>query len=471
MFSHHGSNLTVLTGPNERRTIVREELGHYYAVIVGALYEFPSGIPLDSPTSYYSPVKACIDEHAFLCAIVQARETEKPFFQQVPSIDLQNHISIAHSSPGEADLVAIERVLGQALDQPFPAGIPPWRVIVLPLQSSRALVVFAYSHTIGDGPSGTAFHTTFRTAYKDISVATSLGDSLIKIPPRRLPEPFDTSKRLPISWSFLLAPLVAHLLPKFFMNLFGLQADVTDVDKHTWTGADVPQQAPKLDSRLRLGVISPQVLQGILTAARSHDTTFTGVVNEVIARAIYKQAQNPAITKLVSQTAINMRRSIGVSNNEMGEYASGCYTVHSMDELSDSFTDKNWSSAREASRRFAECATNLQDQPIGLLRYIPSIKNWTLGKLGQQRSCSFETSNVGVVDVGLEKSSALTLDLMFFGQPGHMVGAALAFNFVSVRGGSLAYTVTWQAGALGVSNEDEFVYGLCKSLESELSVL
>lgn len=71
-----------------------------------------------------------------------------------------------------------------------------------------------------------------------------------------------------------------------------------------------------------------------------------------------------------------------------------------------------------------------------------SIRNWTLGKIGQQRDCSYEASNILAFDGTDGTDSAdgsadheCKVNKMVFTQPGNALSAPLVFNIVSVKGG------------------------------------
>lgn len=444
-------------------------------MVVGAVYEFPKEALVDSPSTFFQPLRRCIETCPHLCVVVRDAHTEKPFFDRVPHIDLEDHVSIVKNNSPSEELLAIENALAAILDEPFPSGIPPWKIVVLPLQSSRCFVAFAYSHAIGDGPTGAALHRKFLTACNDSSRMNIPAMQVVKTPDMQLPGPFDTAERLPISWVYLLAPLIISLLPTLITKLFGLQATVSTTNANTWTGSLISNDPQGSRNMIKVREIDAVHLEKALVMAREHDAKLTGTLHQLIVRALSKTIPNPNITNFVSQTPINMRRSIGISNEEMGNFYSGNYMVYPRLDSSTPFSQESWESARLATRKLAESASTLQDQPIGLLRYLPSIRKWTLEKLGRERDCSFELSNIGTVDgsqrdtFNVDESHQIRLMKMVFAQPGHITGPPLCFNIVSVRGGSLVYTITWQVGALGVPDGDEerFVDDICSTLATD----
>ncbi|KAK3372738.1 alcohol acetyltransferase [Podospora didyma] len=467
--------------PNERRTISRENLGYYHAVIVGAVYGFASGVNVKSPQSYFSPIRRCIEEHPFLSALVADRHTDKAFYQRIRTINIEEHITIL-DPVSEDSWDAAQYVLRSNLDCPFSHDVPPWRVVVLPFvsslsqpSSSRCFVAFAYSHTILDGPSGVAFHRTFlsamRTSGTDDNVSPN-SSRIITTPDRPLPPPFDTPEKLCISWGFLLGPLIAALLPTFLANWLGLKAQASTIDTGTWTGSPGFFDPTTSHSKIIVREIEAPLIENAVRAARTHGAKLTATMDQVVARALSKQfSSDPKITNFVSGTPINLRQAAGVAANEMGEFASGVFSAHPCIGPSTSLSDDEWNAARSHTEKLADASSRLWDQPIGLLRYLPSIRKWMAAKPGQQRDSSFELSNVGAFhDEGEDSDKAKArIEQMVFAQPGMVVGSPICVNVASVKGGSLVYTVTWANGALGIPEADEerFIGALCDSIRDD----
>lgn len=400
-----------------------------------------------------------------MCVVAGDRHTDKPFYERLKTINLDRHISIQESN-SEDDTAAIQELLEASLDAPFPSEIPPWKILILPLHAGGCFVAFSYSHSIGDGISGNCFHRTFLNALQEPGSSTP--SAIVQTPDRPLPEPFDTPSRLPISWSFLLGPLIAALIPAFLANLLGMRAAASTTDEGTWTATRMFFKAGELQTKVKVFEIDASVVGKAVRVSREHGAKLTGTIQQIIARALSSQLRDPKITNFVSQTAVNMRKSVGIPEDEFGEFVSGCYLTHtaqSSNDLAISLSDDEWAAARDATNKLALAATQLADQPIGLLRYAPSVRNWTMSKLGRERDGSFELSNLGSFDGGA--AGHVKISSMVFAQPGHVVGPPICFNLASVKGGSLVCTVTWQAGALGIERDEaEFVEGVALEIQN-----
>ncbi|OQD86976.1 hypothetical protein PENANT_c006G09570 [Penicillium antarcticum] len=459
--------------PNERRTISREDLSFYHALTIAAIYEHENEkLDLNSAQTFFSPLKHCIQEHPYLSVVVKGSHTEKPAYEGVPTINLDDHISIiqneVQSGPdSNEETKIIQNTLAPILDRPWPNGIPPWRIVVLLLSArdsttKRCFIAFSFSHTLGDGMVGIAFHRTFIEAWRQTNNPHDKTSTITMNPSNQtIPEPFDTPARLPISWKYLLGPLVAIYLPKFLAEFLVLRAGASTVDAKTWTGSRIFEPVPTLgsNSRVRILEIEAPLVQKALKASRDHDSKITAVIHQFIIRALSKAIPSREVTNFVSGTPVDMRASVGIPALTWGLYVSGYYEVHPRlptgthageSELS----DEMWTAASLMTKRLAECGSRLQDQAIGLLRYAPSIRGWMLGKIGSQRDSSYELSNLLAFDGG-NTGDGCKISKMVFSQPGNCLSAPLVFNIISVKGGSLVCTVSWQVGALSMSAEEE----------------
>jgi hypothetical protein len=467
--------------------------------VIAAVYEIhDQQFDPESAEAFIRPLRECVRKHPFLNVVVKDADTEKPAYEAVPELDLEDHVVILADDDAplhtvEGELEAFEAVLPSMLDRPWPADIPLWRIVVLPLSSrasteacaphgvKRCFVAFAFSHTIGDGMVGPLFHRTFLDAIRQQPMADGSDFTPIVTtdPDLTLPEPFDTPERLPISWNFLLGPILAVYLPKFLNNLLGLRAASNTIDSGTWTGAPifhVPTRTQGSNSKVKLFALSPAALQSILQAARNNGSKLTAVLHQSIVRALASTLpESDRSTNFVSCTAVDMRSSVGLSSDTWGLYVSGYYEVHArplnVDGTLSTWPEQTWTDTRSLTLALAECAGRLHDQAIGLLRYAPSIRAWTLGKIGQKRDASYEVSNLLAVDGGSDSGGGCSVTKMVFAQPGNAGSAPLVFNVVSVKEGELVCAVTWQAGALGLQDEKseaEFVAEICDRVRADL---
>ncbi|KAH7016204.1 uncharacterized protein B0I36DRAFT_396265, partial [Microdochium trichocladiopsis] len=105
---------------------------------------------------------------------------------------------------------------------------------------------------LGDGINRLTFHQHLLEVVRDASAASDSSANVTIPPTTTLDEPFDTPKRLPISWGYLLGPLFAVLLPKWLAILLGVRASTSTLEQGTWIGPPVFDDNMANPTRLRI---------------------------------------------------------------------------------------------------------------------------------------------------------------------------------------------------------------------------
>lgn len=451
-----------------------------------------------SSRSFYGAAKTCIYEYSALTYVVRNQHSDAAYFERVPKINLDDHIHVVEESEvitrldkntGNSEIKRleirrIESLLTSILNDPCPSSIPPWRITVLPLTSfsqengeqRRCFIAFSFSHALGDGMSAYAFYRTFSDGLSQRPNKEEC--STLTTPIADFPAPFDTPNTLPISWGFLLRPLVAVLLPNFLAEFLGLRPNTSDVNSGTWTASRIFCDPGPHRTSLRLVEIETSTVKRLLQVARENGAKLTGTMNQAIARALSRAIPRSEATNFVSGTAINMRRAIGKSEDDMGLFVNACYQSHNrQDDWAGPWTDETWASARSLTKKLAEAAVTLYDQPTGLLRYVPSITKWTASKIGQERDSSFDVSNLGAFDPAVSGNEDVDCQCkitgMIFTHSAGVTSAPLTISAASVRGCSLMIAIAWQPGALGIPRDLEatFVDDLSAFVKEDLESL
>lgn len=441
-------------------------------MVVGAIYNFDDLNP--NLSAIYQALAICIEQHPILTAIIKNPESERAFYERVPFLNLAEHV--LHCQKHDTELAEddlIENVLPSMLDHKWRKDIPRWKLFIEPILDNQWLMSFAFCHSIGDGMSGIAFHRSFLNALEATESPVST-KTVVQSSTGLLAAAFDTKERLPVSWPYLLTPLLAVYVSNPVAISLGLRAAASTVDHGTWTGSNMFYTKDHFRTGVKIMSFEAALLRKILDIAKFHNTKLTAVIHGLIIKAMSRHVSSEAVTttNLVSQTAVNMRGSVNASNDQMGLFVSGFYDIHPLDvEPSPLATNASfWSAASTMTRDLSLCVGSLQDHPIGLLQYLPNVRSWTLSKPGLSRDCSYEVSNLGAFIPISAINKKVSISKMFFAQPANVVSAPLVFNIVSVAGGDLVCAVTWQVGALDVPESDEniFVDKICKSMRSDL---
>ncbi|KAJ6014316.1 alcohol acetyltransferase [Penicillium herquei] len=485
---------------NDKRTVVRHSLGFYRALILNGLYTLHDTDPFDvkDSTYFFPALKHCIAVHPILSAAVQDEDTETPRFVRPASLNLQNHVQLVDTAlsaepSSEYDLSLITQITKEIHDKLFPKvdQQPPWKIVVMPLPNKlgepgpqRVYIIFAYSHSHGDGKSGLEFHRTFLHGLK-------LGESrydrnhIFQPPASPLLPPLEEACKLPISWSFLMQTFLKSALPDAVQRVLGFQSSGTP---NVWTGEPTSYDPSNFRTGSEVLIIKKAQLDSILKICREHKVKFTGVFNHLLVSVVDKilPKDTPART-FHGGIVVDLRSLIpAFAPTDMTNSVSAMYETSTPSQRSShmssadglKYSDAFWESARETTGRLAECANTLSDQPIGLMPYVGKFRPWLLGKLGKKRDMSYEISNLVVFDPQAGSLSETPSNLepkgwniqrMIFSQPADATGSALSFQLVSMKGGDMVITLNWQLGVLGVPKEEKFVKDILAGIDAALT--
>lgn len=420
-------------------------------------------------------------------------DTEFPEFATPKTLDLNAHLEIREASDLPED-ERIEKLLAQVSDEQYLSlhTTPPWKVILVSLPhgepgTSRLLVLFTTYHSHGDGRSGLAFHNSFHAGlakyFTQLAKDQEPIDSVYSAPTKPLLPPIEEGGKLTLSWSYLLTPLLGSRLPPSVTSFFGLRDSWLSSEADIWRGKATYFDPENHSTGLVLMTIESATLSKILEHCRAKKTTLTGLLKHLITRTL-TAPDGGAITADVFSTgvAIDMRHLFP------GTYSSAsmmnCVTGHSemvqystTQEGSDWATNPSsqfWEAARKTSASLKVASGTLHNQPIGLLQYLKDFRPWTVGLVGKERDMSFEISNLGAFSApkSEDAESGISIERAVFSQPAKAAGSLLDFNPVSVKGGPLSMTVTWQLGVLdlpGGADETTFVRKVCSKLESSIN--
>lgn len=376
--------------------------------------------------------------------------------------------------------------------------IPGWRLDVLPVEPKgerqRVFISFTYAHYIADGMSGVAFHRSLLTGLdRSLRVGMRSPGTVFQTPQRA--RELAGLPHLPISPMYLLAPALGLYLPSFLSKALGLKPSVSGSDPGTWSGTmkfvAAPGSVPPVTTAVEILSIDGRTIAAVLGVCRKHNTKLTSLLNELIAQCLSRHL--PAHysgfadkSNFISATSINLRKAAGISDHEMGVFASASYTRHEIEHLGTErdnikIDDAFWSAVSNASREMARDASRLRDQPSGLLNWVANFDSWMEGQLGKSRDASWQLSNLMSFDGDLHGGDdAISVERMFFCQPADAIGEPLDFNLISTKDGDLVICAGWQVGAIGLEEkagkdveaiEREFVRNVLRDLERHFTVL
>ncbi|KAE8391095.1 alcohol acetyltransferase [Aspergillus alliaceus] len=464
---------------NERRYIMRHALGWYRSLVISGLYTLEKGTAFDATTvsSYLPALKWCIESHPILSAAIEGDSSETPMFIRPPELDLQNHIKILE--PGFSyckfhdALDLLKQATLEAHDQPWSnmGTIPQWKILILPLPNplnimqKRIYVMFVYSHTHGDGKSGLAFHRSFLHGLQ--TAEHKYDQNMICQPPiSPLPPPLEDACNLRITWSYLLSPLLQQHLPRFLCRWFGVQSQPP---AHAYTGQPITYIPERFRTGSQTLIIQKNLLDDVLTACRAQRGRLTGLLSQLVVRALREALPRETRYKAyIGQIVIDLRSFLpDYSDNTMGNCVSAVYETSACSGIESTYDQSFWDAVRKTTSRLSDAANKLDDQPVGLLKYLSNFRPWFLEKIGKRRDSSYEISNLGIFDPSIYGSATATatpsqeendwkIEKIVFSQPANVTASPLNFQVVTVKDADMIITLNWQVGVLGVTDEETF---------------
>lgn len=475
-------------GLNELRCIVRDTLGLYGTIAACATYTDSgasnSNLPVDD---IVMALKQCVAEHPVLTTIVLDTQTDSPLLARQANMSISHHLRISSHpiSPENAMAEVLNQVHNDPLDDL--STHPPWRLYIRMIKTSSALrtfiAAFAYSHAIADGFSGLLFHRSFLRALCGTEGLPHTTDAnFVPETSSRLFPALEQAATLPISWSFLLGPLIAEYCPGILKRALGMSSNEPS---EVWTGASSrptkPTAAQPLHTSLRHRSVSNRTVERVSDACRLHQTKLTGLLILLTSRSLARSLQetgqeDPRLFK--AETAIDLRRCIPAAKDTMGNFPSAVtdvVTTSNTKATDTPLTKEDWQTAQRLTHRLQEASSTLSDQPVGLLKYLSDFRSWTIKKASQPPECSFSVSNLGVfetetakADGESESGGGWVIGDMAFSQSADATGAAFNLNLASTKAGGLNVVVTWWPGMLGVQDEGRLMERVCGGVVDQM---
>lgn len=492
--------------------MIRHALKLYSNLVVAGIYRIPFGLVgkgdaqrLMRVKSYARAIAECVEKHPLLSAGMlglgkgngnRAGGGEGEVrYVRVDNVDVTRHFRVIRTEDA-GDLGTGEKgeeeVVRRAMEQLHSDStfmfdhvetVPAWSLDVLPLEpdneteSHRVLLAFTYSHSHGDGMSGVAFHRTLLGALPASFRDGHDNSQRMMIQPSTadLPIQIDAPENMPISLGFLLLPALCEYLPAFVTKLLGVTGDpVSGTDEGTWKGGVVAKDNSGpggfVGTNVEVVTLDANTTISLLGVCRQKGVKLTALLNFVIAGSIRTalSQSNPNAdslagkTNFVAQVPVNLRRGLSISNDTLGNFGGGAFLRHAFTDDGKgtghdgvfSVDNASWQAIQTHGNHLGKSATNLRNQPLGLMRYVANFETWMQDKIGKEKGCSWELSNLGSFDTGVS-SSTISIEQAFFSQPASPVGPPLNFNVISVKGGRLSVCISWETGALGVQRSDD----------------
>jgi hypothetical protein len=476
----------------ERWNLVRNHLKYYTNVQVSAIYTIPKSLLLkfgNLENLTYAALSKVIPKHPILGVTIKDEASLKPEWARLESIDLRQITKKINADPsGNWVKAAHTNPFGRFED----LKLPLWRILLVSVSvtngeddkggMTKFAIGFFYHHAIGDGLSGGAFHYTFLDALNALisndSPSPTISNHVVPIPKQPLLPTLEMATPLHLTWSYTLTTVFSSL--------------VYWTSPKIWTGPPIPV-TPTLPppSKMSYFILSSPIVTNLVSLCRSEKTTLTSLLAILVARKLALEQDGKGFSRFVAAIPFSMRKFTGNSPTDMGAFVSAVSLKFSSniptaplgyircwsDRPARREDEHLWDSARECRRVIQEGSKSTTNQTVGLVKYIANdYKKYFLGMLGQKRKESFEMSNIGVLDGGVEeptsgkegddqvKRQKATFDRVVFCQGAYTYGQPFTFTVVTAKNGDMCVVLTWEDGVV----EGKDAEGLLMWLEGEL---
>ncbi|KAH7245286.1 alcohol acetyltransferase-domain-containing protein [Fusarium tricinctum] len=491
--SKHKDGILRKLSPIESFQSATHLLGLYVGCVVSCRYHVPETLLASAPEpSFKSRIELAIAQAISQLPVFAVGrinvDTKKPLWVRLDRIDFNNHIKWQTVSETEDYTNVHDDALDWQVNTPY-ANLdtqPSWRsTIIRPANSEFIDVIFAWDHTAGDGKSGKLFQDTLLACLNHQTEAQDkviLQDRAFEVPVMDFTPPLHRLIKLPVSLNFILGEFGRDLIA------------TTRPNKPPQTAQWAPVKTGLAKSRLLQIEVAKDFLRPILNACRQHETTLTGLLQTLLLVSIAARVDETKARAFECGTPVCLRQfqQPGTSNVDMNKTAinSVVYWPYVFDqgivatlrqqisdakltpELNANVETTVWSAAKAIREGLsAKLKQGAKNDPIGLAKFITNWKSFLMDHT-KSRVMSWEVSNLGVFNGGASEETTgsqqkWTVESAIFSQSASVSGPALTFSTISVKGGALVLSCSWQDGVV----EDELAKGVSADIESWLNQL
>ncbi|KAJ4314274.1 Alcohol acetyltransferase [Fusarium piperis] len=452
-------------GPIEIYSSSRHPLGLYRCVVVTGRYTLPQDSS-PSNTSILAALSNIITTHPMLRVGIVDEDTNNAHFTHIREVNLDEHVQFRDIPDEENYEDTFEDTQAWCHDQLWSnvESRPPWRIIVLRPGSNPSFedVIFSFHHSLMDGTSSKQFHEHLLAELNTLSPESSSEfQTVLSFPePPSLPEPQDAILAYTNSMSFWAATLWNEHGPSFLKS----------AKPAIWAGKSIDFAHPH-KARVHAVDIQAPVVASLLSGARSHGTSITGLLHALIFASLATRI--PDAPAFASSTPINMRPYMSSTADPAlkDTYRVLITTMAHQFASSDVSALRNpkadldaliWHHARELKTQIKErTATLPADDDSSLFSYISDWASHWRKKDGKERDDSWELSNIGCLSIPAPEEGKRSISRVLFTNGIMVAGGPMSISVASVPGGALTLGISWNEDVV----EEAIMAGLAEDLE------
>ena len=457
-------------GRLETYSTARHYLGLYKNVGFTAEYKVASNTELSLESQVYGALRHVISHHSNLSAIAlnEDQSYTNAYFARLPAINLRTCVDfLQRTTPfpkdGESD-EELDQILTQQHGRDFKQDLgskPFWRVFIVnsPPDVTRFTATWVWHHALADGISGFIFHDSFLAGLNSLTEGDNV-DPIVKSPTTALLPPLEELHPMLVSWPFFMRAILGSILPSIFAKR----------PAKLWTGKPVPSDVTaQAETRIRSLMLSKATTTRLAQASRREKTSVTATLQCLLAASLFSLLPAVEYKRLTIEGPMSVRQFLNVSDDQMTDAVAQYKFVHERSLSDDAQAGRilqhfSWDTARAVKSVIAaEVAKAGNDNFIALLRYVSSMHQYLLGKVGKPRTPSAEISNAGLWPGAQSQEeqqqqqphseTRWRIGRMVFSQSANIVTNGFAMNVVTGGDGNAVVSFCWVEAAV----DDEFM--------------
>ena len=403
----------------------------------------------------FAVLNCLIQRHPALGLSIAGEMTQSPSWLRLDKIDLREVVQFRDMDEGYQFVEDIHQLPFDHMGE-----LPLWRVVLVGrppqelaspidqrndeavIEESVFDVGFFYHHGIGDGKSGAAFHMDFLNTLNALTGTDPFvnipNEGIVETPKLDLLPSLEEAHVWPLSMTFIARQVLKEfILPE---------------NRFLWTGPPVqfsPHHLPK--TRLQTLFFDSQTVVRLTQRCRQNSVTLTPLLSVIIARIL--ASRHPNQVCLTGTIALSLRRFTGMDDrqivNHVASVTAHFSTLQKPGYLHSSGRNAfDWSVVRSCKNVIDAVAMSPTNQDTVLLRLLSDYSGWFKKRVGKRREASFEVSNIGAVDGGMNKGGSGKFRRIIFSQSASITGPPYCFCIATASGGDMAVALTWQDGVL-----------------------
>ncbi|KAK3291705.1 alcohol acetyltransferase-domain-containing protein [Chaetomium fimeti] len=498
-----GASIVRRLGCIESYQLALQTLNQMRGIILAYRYKIPTQLASRTAghelvSTFERAVARVVLKHPHLHVGLVGEDTDKPCWVRLERLDLRNHIKWRTVGGGTSDLQkAFVDTSYQQLDAKFTnyRTTPGWRIEVLRQEGEDAIeVLLVFNHTNMDGRSARTFHEDLLRSLHDDDPALdkgSLRDHVLTLPAG------STASLSPPAENLAQFPVDPIALLHYVQHEVRMPAEAgypeTPTQAHWAPIAESP-----FKTQFRTITIPNTMLAELLEACRNNQTTLTGLLHALVFVSLTPLLGPSEATAFECMTAMDLRSLLPVHYPSYPGFrparaVSNYVTIanHTFDEdvvaqlrsntfeAPDSFpfgipTDLVWTAAREVRRDLeAKLNRGVKNDVNGFAQAVDDWRAQLSKEALRPRRCSWVISNLGLVDGSpgpvssraddsgtKPEASAWSATRAQFIMCANVVASAINVSTVSIKGGDLVVTCSWQDCVIDADLGEAFVASL-----------